>query len=93
MYPLFRMEKVEVEPISATVLGEDEKSVSDDSSLLLIGSDSWKSMNQEPVIEFEFSKVSKLREGLSNDSFDASFHKDENNLEVILVKVDWKFLL
>jgi len=60
------MEKIEIEPISATVVGEDEKSVSDDSSLLLIGSGSWKSMNQEPVIEFEFSKVSKLRVGFSN---------------------------
>jgi len=60
------MEKVEIEPISATVVGEDEKSVSDDCSVLLIGSGCWKSMNQEPVIEFEFSKVSKLRVGLSN---------------------------
>ena len=62
------MEKVEIEPISATVIGEDEKSVSDDSSLLLIpdlDSGSWKSMNQEPVIEFEFSKLLKLRLGLS----------------------------
>ena len=61
------MERIEIEPISATVIGEDEKSVSDDSSLLLFGSDhcGWKSMNQEPILEFEFSKVSKLRIGSS----------------------------
>ena len=60
------MEKVEIEPISATVIGEDEKSVSDDCSLLLIGSTGWKSMNQEPIIEFEFAKVLKLRVGFLN---------------------------
>ena len=59
------MEKVEIEPISVTVIGEEDQSFSDDSSLLMFGSDNsnWKSMNQEPVLEFEFPKNLKLRGG------------------------------